>query len=222
MPTSAWSPLPTRTSRSDRDGEFRDDLFYRLNVFAIFVPPLRERKPISCCWPITSSRNSPASTAGRAPGCHAGDRHADGYHWPGNVRELANAIERGVVVCDGPSCMPTTCRRPCRRPRRAAPCRPVPARRARGSGARRPSGRAQERAATVRKRRGCSRPPSESSTTASAGWASTGGGSETRRPGLEESKRSTQGQFCRSRGGNEHSCRASPVPSPRHTSPAPA
>jgi Nif-specific regulatory protein len=83
-------------------GTFREDLHYRLNVFAIFVPPLRERK-----------------TDVLLLADHFLDRYATehgkqikristpaidmlmSYHWPGNVRELENALERAVLVSDG-------------------------------------------------------------------------------------------------------------------------
>jgi Nif-specific regulatory protein len=84
-------------------GEFRDDLFYRLNVFAIFVPPLRERKPdillLADHFVEKFAREHGKDV--RRVATPAIDMLMS-YHWPGNVRELANAIERGVVVCDGP------------------------------------------------------------------------------------------------------------------------
>jgi Nif-specific regulatory protein len=83
-------------------GEFREDLYYRLNVFAIFVPPLRERKP-----DITLLADHFVETFSKEHGkkvkrisTPAIDMLAS-YHWPGNVRELANAVERAVVVCEG-------------------------------------------------------------------------------------------------------------------------
>ena len=84
-------------------GEFRDDLFYRLNVFAIFVPPLRERKPdillLADHFVEKFAREHGKDV--RRVATPAIDMLMS-YHWPGNVRELANAIERGVVVSDGP------------------------------------------------------------------------------------------------------------------------
>jgi Nif-specific regulatory protein len=83
-------------------GQFREDLYYRLNVFAIYVPPLRERKP-----DITLLADYFVEKFSREHGKRvkristpAIDMLAS-YHWPGNVRELANAVERGVVVCEG-------------------------------------------------------------------------------------------------------------------------
>jgi Nif-specific regulatory protein len=84
-------------------GEFRDDLFYRLNVFAIFVPPLRERKAdvLLLADHFVEKFAREHSKDVRRVATPAIDMLMS-YHWPGNVRELANAIERAVVVCDGP------------------------------------------------------------------------------------------------------------------------
>jgi Nif-specific regulatory protein len=83
-------------------GEFRDDLYYRLNVFAIFVPSLRERKPdvllLADHFVERFSREHGKKVKRIAT--PAIDMLAS-YHWPGNVRELSNAIERAVVLCDG-------------------------------------------------------------------------------------------------------------------------
>ncbi len=82
-------------------GEFREDLYYRLNVFSIFVPPLRERKPdvllLADYFLEKFSREHSKSVKRIAT--PAIDMLSS-YHWPGNVRELANVIERAVVVCD--------------------------------------------------------------------------------------------------------------------------
>ncbi|MDT7809748.1 MAG: Nif-specific regulatory protein [Acidobacteriota bacterium] len=82
-------------------GEFREDLYYRLNVFNIFMPPLRERKP-----DILLLADHFLEKYGREHGKHikristpAIDMLSS-YHWPGNVRELENVVERAVVVCD--------------------------------------------------------------------------------------------------------------------------
>ena len=84
------------------DGTFREDLYYRLNVFTIFVPPLRERKAdMLLLADHFLEKLSREHRQEHQAHLDAGHRHADGYHWPGNVRELENAIERAVVVCDG-------------------------------------------------------------------------------------------------------------------------
>ena len=83
-------------------GTFREDLYYRLNVFAIFVPPLRERKSDLSLLAdhfleklsrehhkIIKRISTPAIDMLMS------------YHWPGNVRELVNVLERAVLVCDG-------------------------------------------------------------------------------------------------------------------------
>jgi len=82
--------------------QFREDLYYRLNVFSIFVPPLRDRRPdimlLADHFLIKYAREhnkrikriaTPAIDMLMA------------YHWPGNVRELENTIERAVLTCDG-------------------------------------------------------------------------------------------------------------------------
>jgi Nif-specific regulatory protein len=82
-------------------GEFREDLYYRLNVFAIFVPPLRERKPdvllLADHFLEKFSREHGKNV--KRISTPAIDMLSS-YHWPGNVRELANVIERAIVVCD--------------------------------------------------------------------------------------------------------------------------
>jgi Nif-specific regulatory protein len=84
------------------DGTFRTDLYYRLAVFSIFAPPLRERKP-----DIMLLADHFVEQYSRQHGKHirriatpAIDMLTS-YHWPGNVRELSNTIERAVLVCDG-------------------------------------------------------------------------------------------------------------------------
>ena len=85
-----------------QSGSLREDLLYRLNVFRIGLPPLRDRKedlPLLAQHLITQlaeKHNRPARFL--SPGAIA----ALQYHaWPGNVRELRNVIERAVVICSG-------------------------------------------------------------------------------------------------------------------------
>ncbi|MEZ4401692.1 MAG: sigma-54 dependent transcriptional regulator [Kofleriaceae bacterium] len=85
-----------------RAGRFREDLFYRLNVIPVHVPPLRDRRedvPILAQHfvQLYAEKNGKA-ISGCTPGALA--RLAD-YRWPGNVRELENAIERAVVMTRG-------------------------------------------------------------------------------------------------------------------------
>jgi Nif-specific regulatory protein len=83
-------------------GAFREDLFYRLNVFAIFIPPLRERKPdvLLLADHFLERFASEHGKDIRRISTPAIDM-LSAYHWPGNVRELQNVIERAVLVCDG-------------------------------------------------------------------------------------------------------------------------
>jgi Nif-specific regulatory protein len=84
------------------DGTFREDLYYRLNVFTIFVPPLRERKSdlllLADHFLETFSRTHNKNI--KRISTPAIDMLMS-YHWPGNVRELENTLERAVLVCDG-------------------------------------------------------------------------------------------------------------------------
>ena len=83
-------------------GKFREDLYYRLNVFEIRVPPLRERRE-----DILVLAERFLEELGRAMGRPAAGISRDArewlldYSWPGNVRELRNAIERAILFCDG-------------------------------------------------------------------------------------------------------------------------
>ncbi|MGB7189504.1 MAG: sigma-54 dependent transcriptional regulator [Acidobacteriaceae bacterium] len=86
-----------------RDGHFREDLYYRLNVISIDLPPLRSRRediPLLAAHFLKhyaeENAMSPRSLA------HDALRALVDYDWPGNVRELENAIERGVVLSSGP------------------------------------------------------------------------------------------------------------------------
>jgi len=84
-------------------GRFRSDLFYRLNVFPLQVPPLRERRSdIPQLVMFFLSRFS--KRFGRTIDRVSEETMARlvGYAWPGNIRELQNVIERAVVLCEGP------------------------------------------------------------------------------------------------------------------------
>jgi transcriptional regulator with GAF, ATPase, and Fis domain len=85
-----------------RQGQFREDLYYRLNVFAIRLPPLRDRRddvlPLSEAFLAEYGRS-----LGRPPAGISRDarKRLMEYHWPGNVRELRNILERAAILCDG-------------------------------------------------------------------------------------------------------------------------
>jgi Nif-specific regulatory protein len=83
-------------------GTFREDLFYRLNVFVIYIPPLRERKPdvLLLADHFLQRFSTEHGKDIRRIATPAIDM-LTAYHWPGNVRELQNVIERSVLVCDG-------------------------------------------------------------------------------------------------------------------------
>jgi transcriptional regulator with GAF, ATPase, and Fis domain len=88
--------------RSIERGHFREDLYYRLNVFAIRLPPLRERRddilPLSEAFIAEIGRG-----LGRPPAGISRDAKQMllDYQWPGNVRELRNVLERAAILCDG-------------------------------------------------------------------------------------------------------------------------
>ncbi len=85
-----------------RRGEFREDLYYRLGVFEIVLPPLRER-PEDILELADSFLEEIGLSVGRPASGIARDAREQlaRYHWPGNVRELRNAIERAVILADG-------------------------------------------------------------------------------------------------------------------------
>jgi len=81
------------------EGRFRADLFYRLNVVQLHVPPLRNRRqdilPLARVLLTKAALGSPRTVTGLSP--RAADQILR-YDWPGNVRELENAMERAVAV----------------------------------------------------------------------------------------------------------------------------
>ncbi len=86
-----------------KHGRFREDLFYRLNVMAVPLPPLRERRGghPAVDQPLHRHLQSrvPQEDSRRHAGGAGGTRR---YGWPGNVRELRNAVERAMLLGDGP------------------------------------------------------------------------------------------------------------------------
>ncbi|WP_305986798.1 sigma-54 dependent transcriptional regulator [Roseibium sp. MMSF_3544] len=86
-----------------KEGVFREDLYYRLNVFPIWIPPLRDRREDVPAL----TRHFLARFAAEEGKPHVAGVATDtlamlqDYHWPGNIRQLENAVFRAVVLCDG-------------------------------------------------------------------------------------------------------------------------
>ncbi len=85
-----------------RSGKLREDLYYRLNVFAITLPPLRERKPdlpllVQAFLVEFNARNGKNITAASPDAMRVLEMH----DWPGNIRELRNVIERASILAEG-------------------------------------------------------------------------------------------------------------------------
>jgi len=89
-------------SRAMAEGRFREDLFYRLNVFPIFVPPLRERRddvPL-LVWSLIQRKQRELGR--RVTTILRKDmERLTAYAWPGNVREVANVVERALILSEG-------------------------------------------------------------------------------------------------------------------------
>ena len=84
-----------------KEGHFREDLYYRLNVFSLHIPPLRERRddvPVLAEHFIRNSSIAPKRSTRISEAAMSVLRR---YAWPGNVRELENLIERALILCDG-------------------------------------------------------------------------------------------------------------------------
>jgi NtrC-family two-component system response regulator AlgB len=85
-----------------KEGRFREDLLYRLNVMEVAVPPLRERPedvlPLARSFVAFFARQARRSAPELSP---AAERLLQGWPWPGNLRELRNSIERAVILMPG-------------------------------------------------------------------------------------------------------------------------
>jgi two-component system, NtrC family, response regulator AtoC len=84
-----------------RKGEFREDLYYRLNVFPIAVPPLRDRGTdillLANSFLVRHARKHGIDEISFSKNC---EKAIESHGWPGNVRELENAVERAVILAD--------------------------------------------------------------------------------------------------------------------------
>ncbi|OPL15469.1 MAG: Fis family transcriptional regulator [delta proteobacterium MLS_D] len=97
----------TDIRRAVEEGKFRRDLFYRLNVIPVTIPPLRERKTdIALLADLFLERYSSLNGIGRPSLSDEARRVLENHVWPGNVRELENVIERSVLLCTGKKILP--------------------------------------------------------------------------------------------------------------------
>jgi transcriptional regulator with PAS, ATPase and Fis domain len=86
-----------------KDGAFREDLFYRLNVFPIRIPPLRERRtdiPLLAAHFVKKIGKQELTIDPSSV------KKLESYFWPGNVRQLINVIQRAIILCDGNKILP--------------------------------------------------------------------------------------------------------------------
>ncbi len=89
------------------DKNFRDDLYFRISTIMLPVPPLRDRRGDILHMALHFLEDVAARTNRPAPELSGPAAELlSSHHWPGNVRELRNAIQRAVVMCDGPSLEP--------------------------------------------------------------------------------------------------------------------
>ncbi len=92
-----------RAKTNIRDGKFREDLYYRLNVFPLVVPPLRDRVgdvPLLVQFLVGKFG---ARVGRRIETIEQSTMQSlISYHWPGNVRELENVLERAIILSNGP------------------------------------------------------------------------------------------------------------------------
>ncbi len=83
-----------------KEGQFREDLYYRLNVFSLNIPPLRERRDDITLLVEYFIRNSSIVPKRTVRASQEAMNVLRTYTWPGNVRELENVIERALILCD--------------------------------------------------------------------------------------------------------------------------
>ncbi len=90
--------------RAVQEGHFREDLYYRLNVFPVYLPPLRERRTdIMLLAEYFLEKYSSENNKNIERISTSAIDLLIQYHWPGNVRELQNCMERAVLICDDSS-----------------------------------------------------------------------------------------------------------------------
>lgn len=90
-----------------KEGQFREDLFYRINTIHLEIPPLRERGEDILLFIDTFLRRFTAKYQRRDVRMHEQTvEKLCAYHWPGNIRELQHTIEKAVILCEGPVIRP--------------------------------------------------------------------------------------------------------------------
>jgi len=112
-----------------KSGEFREDLFYRVNVVPVFIPPLRERRSdVPALAEYFLSKYCRELNKKPKTISEAAMRILKSYDWPGNVRELENVIERVLVISDDDELLPEHLPVEMRRQAKAVPEMPVESR----------------------------------------------------------------------------------------------
>jgi DNA-binding NtrC family response regulator len=97
-------------------GRFRSDLYHRLNVIGLHLPPLRERREVVGTLAQQFLRESVQRNRPDVVGLSVGALRAlENYDWPGNIRELRNIVERAVALCEGPEVITNDLPEPVRR-----------------------------------------------------------------------------------------------------------
>jgi DNA-binding NtrC family response regulator len=90
------------------DGRFREDLFFRINVFPVTIPPLRARRSdIPKLARYFIEKHAAEMGKGKIELSEEAKRKLAAYDWPGNVRELENSLERAVILCEGSAISPS-------------------------------------------------------------------------------------------------------------------
>ena len=93
-----------------RERRFREDLFYRLNIAVVPLPPLRQRRETSRCWHSISSPCMHAALAVRRVACRLTRWKRARHSWPGNIRELENTLHNAVLLSRDETLTPTQLR----------------------------------------------------------------------------------------------------------------
>jgi len=101
----ATTNIPIRQAMEEK--KFREDLYYRLNVIPVKIPPLRERRAdIECLTDYFLEKYCRLNNRPRLEVAPETRKKLLAYDWPGNVRELENAIEGAILICEGTTLMP--------------------------------------------------------------------------------------------------------------------